>query len=231
MVRHLPTLRKQTMYKQTSYENKSLVRLWRRGAWRLYLALGLWMQACAAPPADEALIHTAFGDIQIRLYNQTPEHRAYFCQLVLEGKMDSAVVGRIQRDLMVQVDARHPWGISFIAPEMKFPALRGAVAAPVMQKEGVAISDPGRFFIIQGKTQSEESLQAWVQTTQSRLSEAERKQYLQRGGAPILHKHCTVFGEVVAGMEVVDRIAAQPRNEAGAPLGLIPFRIELLTTK
>ncbi len=48
--------------------------------------------------------------------------------------------------------------------------------------------------------------------------ESHREVYKTIGGTPHLDQNYTVFGEVVKGMNIVDRIATLPTNEAGKPV-------------
>lgn len=60
------------------------------------------------------------------------------------------------------------------------------------------------------------------------LSDEQRKAYTTVGGAPHLDGEYTVFGEVVEGMEVVDRIAAMPTDENCRPEeDVVILRMEL----
>ena len=82
--------------------------------------------------------------------------------------------------------------------------------------------------IIQGRPQTEATLDAWEKKLQRRFTLEERRLYMERGGAPQLHGECTVFGEVVAGMEVVDKIAALPRDAYERPLQDVRIWLEIM---
>ncbi|KAF5062689.1 putative peptidyl-prolyl cis-trans isomerase [anaerobic digester metagenome] len=64
-----------------------------------------------------------------------------------------------------------------------------------------------------------------------RLSEAAREAYTTVGGAPHLDGRYTIFGEVVSGMEVVDAIATEKRDENDRPLQDIPMTVKIITRK
>jgi cyclophilin family peptidyl-prolyl cis-trans isomerase len=51
-----------------------------------------------------------------------------------------------------------------------------------------------------------------------KLSQEQTDAYMNTGGVPRLDATYTVFGEVVEGIEIVDRIAASPTNQADKPV-------------
>ena len=58
----------------------------------------------------------------------------------------------------------------------------------------------------------------YEKTPHRTITPEQRKTYTTFGGTPFLDGNYTVFGEVVDGMEVVDVIAAQPRDKNDRPL-------------
>jgi peptidyl-prolyl cis-trans isomerase B (cyclophilin B) len=93
---------------------------------------------------------------------------------------------------------------------------RGVLAAarsgddvnPLMASSGT------QFYIVQGRTFSDFSLDS-VETARlkgRKLPAAHREYYKTIGGTPQLDQNYTVFGEVVSGMEIVDKIASTPTS-------------------
>ncbi|MGC3948158.1 MAG: peptidylprolyl isomerase [Chryseolinea sp.] len=54
-------------------------------------------------PEDEVLIETSFGNITLKLYPETPLHRANFVKLIKEGYYDEADFYRIVAEFMIRV--------------------------------------------------------------------------------------------------------------------------------
>lgn len=82
---------------------------------------------------------------------------------------------------------------------------------------------PLRFQIMLGKPKTETELDIGYGR---KLPPDIRKQYLARGGEPAWDEHATVFGEIVEGMDVLDRIAAMPTDGEHRPLRPVPVRVE-----
>src|SRR5688572_19456524 len=53
-------------------------------------------------PETEVLISTSLGKMKVKLYEDTPLHRANFIRLVKGGYYDNTVFYRILRDFMIQ---------------------------------------------------------------------------------------------------------------------------------
>ncbi len=178
------------------------------------------------------LLHTDQGDIELRLFAEAPRHATNFEKLVREKFYDSLLIHRVVQDFCIQSgdpDSRvaQP-GMRlgngdpgyFLPPEIKALPLRGALAA-VQQMGGATDSkrsNGSQFFIVQGRPQTPATLDAWEKKLQIHFSPEERQLYQTRGGAPQLQGLCTVFGTVTSGMEVVDKIAALPRDANERPL-------------
>jgi hypothetical protein len=60
------------------------------------------------------------------------------------------------------------------------------------------------------------------------ITPEQRKTYTTFGGVPFLDGGYTVFGEVVDGMEVVDVIAAQPRDRNDRPLRDVRMTVKVI---
>jgi cyclophilin family peptidyl-prolyl cis-trans isomerase len=173
----------------------------------------------------DVLMQTSMGDIVIRLSDSTPLHRDNFLKLVKIGYYDSVLFHRVIKDFMIQsgdpnskgAAAGQPLGNG--GPGYTIPAefrktlfhKKGVIAAA---RTGDNVnpqkaSSGSQFYIVQGKTFTDGALDTLeMQRLNGRKIPSEQRQaYKTIGGTPHLDQGYTVFGEVIKGLDVVDRIA------------------------
>lgn len=182
-------------------------------------------------PMTKVLIETSMGNITIALYNETPQHRDNFIKLVKEGYYDGVLFHRIIQGFMIQTGdpdsktAKPGQRLGMGGPEYRIPAefvptlfhQRGAVAA-ARDNNPAKASSGSQFYIVDGKTYDESYLNMISQRTGKTFTEEQKHVYSTVGGAPFLDGDYTVFGEVVSGMIIVDKIAAQQKDANDRPL-------------
>lgn len=218
----------------------------------LSLCIGLSSFLHAADRRTRVILHTNKGDITIELYNETPMHRDNFVRLCEEGFYDSLLFHRVIRDFMIQTGDPDSRGADLDADlgeggpgydlpaEIHFPQFyhrRGALAAA---REGDATnperrSSGSQFYIVWGKRFSKSELDDVAQAVSRRTHRAIewpdsiRQVYRKQGGAPHLDGQYTVFGQVVDGLNVVDRIQKQTTTEKDRPYhDMIIVRTEVI---
>lgn len=193
------------------------------------LAALLLLPSVVLAQSRQVVLQTTMGDIRIALSDSTPLHRDNFLKLVGEHFYDSLLFHRVIRHFMIQAGAPHSRhaqpGMTLgddstdytLPAEIRTPLLfhrRGMVAAA---REGDDVNPERRssgrqFYIVWGTTYSSRAIDDIAQkvreATDGRctMTEAMRTAYRKTGGAPHLDGQYTVFGEVVEGMDVVDRI-------------------------
>ncbi len=230
-------------------------------------------------------LETSLGDIVVKLYNETPQHRDNFIKLVKQGYYDGVLFHRVIKDFMIQTgdgnsktagpntmlgdgDPGYTIEAEFVYP--KYFHKRGALAAARTgdQVNPERRSSGSQFYIVTGKIYGSDELKmmtqrmeqmhkqeifrrlvnenrqrieelqraqdnAGLQTVQNelvQLTEAEAAQnpfsmtdeqlnaYTSVGGTPHLDGQYTVFGEVVSGMDVVDKIQNVETGAADRPI-------------
>ncbi|WP_205502978.1 peptidylprolyl isomerase [Rufibacter psychrotolerans] len=190
----------------------------------------------AHPHDTLVLLSTPKGDIKIRLYQDTPLHRANFVRLANYGFFDKTVFFRVEKDFMIQ-GGRSDFqtmkiGTYRIPPEIRRHHFnkRGAVG---MARYGddqnpERLSSNRDFYIVQGRTYPDWELQATIQEFKLNMTPAQKAFYRTKGGAPNLDQQYTVFGEVVEGMEVVDSIAAVPVDQTKWPVQDVGMKVRVI---
>ncbi len=208
----------------------------------LILLFVLFLSLCSCQNKNARVhIRTKMGAFQIRLYDNTPQHRDNFLKLVNAGFYDSLLFHRVIRDFMIQggdIDSKNaPAGALLgsgspgyeLPAEIKAPHLRGALAAARLPNPAnpTRKSNGSQFFIVQGALQTDESLNQWEERLKIKYDPELRALYKVKGGTPQLDGQYTVFGEVVEGLEVLDKIAAVPRDANDRPLEDIRMKMEI----
>ncbi len=187
---------------------------------------------------------TSFGEIIIELFNQTPVHRDNFLKLASEGYYDGVLFHRVINSFMIQAGdpsskAAQPGeplgtgGPDYTLPAEIVPALyhkKGALAAA---RQGDNInpqrrSSGSQFYIVQGRVWTPEELDRMEQQRGVTFSPDQRQAYTSIGGTPHLDGGYTVFGQVVQGLDVVERIAAVQTGPGDRPLQDVSLKIVVL---
>lgn len=173
---------------------------------------------------------TTEGTIILRLSDSTPLHRDNFLRLVKTHYYDSLLFHRVIQRFMIQGgdpdSKRAPLGkpLGEGGPSYTIPAefnnalfhKKGVLAAA---REGDDVnpskaSSASQFYIVQGKQFTEGALDTVeMKRLKRKIPPAFREVYKTTGGAPHLDMNYTIFGEVVQGLEVVDKIAAVPTSK------------------
>lgn len=170
----------------------------------------------------DVLIQTTMGDMVVRLSDSTPLHRDNFLRMVKIGYFDSLLFHRVIKEFMIQggdpeskrAAKGQPLGSggpSFRIPAEFRPGLfhkKGVIAAARNNNPEKA-SSPSQFYIVQGKKYTDAELDNLEKTRLEgrTIPLVQREVYKTMGGTPQLDQNYTVFGEVVKGLEVVDKIA------------------------
>jgi cyclophilin family peptidyl-prolyl cis-trans isomerase len=174
---------------------------------------------------DIEMVTTA-GTIVLRLSDSTPLHRDNFLRQVKAHYYDSILFHRVIKGFMIQAGDAATRGLvvgrtdaNSVSARVTIPAefraslyhRKGVLAAA---REGDAVNPERRssryqFYIVQGRTFTDAEMDSVerVRLAGRHISEDRRQVYRNAGGTPQLDGNYTVFGEVVKGLEIVDRIA------------------------
>ena len=207
---------------------------------RLIILLSLitcQLSLCIAQERAEVLMETSEGNIRIQLYNETPLHRDNFLRLVKAHYYDSLLFHRVIKNFMIQGGNRNTRQAEFtpefanlcdsldytIEAEFRLPKLfhkRGVIAAA---REGDDVNPQKRssstqFYFVWGRKYSERAMEFTESRLDIELTPEMREAYMTVGGTPHLDGSYTVFGEIVEGLDVVERIQGVETDEGNRPL-------------
>ena len=197
-----------------------------------------------AQKKNYVLIETNFGNMKVLLYEDTPLHRENFIKLVKSGFYDGLLFHRVINGFMIQGgdptsrNAAPGVMLGNGGPGYNIPAefipkyyhKRGVIAAA---REGDNVnpmkeSSGSQFYIVQGKVYNEAIMQKISIQMNKTFSEEQIKVYGTIGGAPWLDNDYTVFGEVIEGLEVIDKIAAVKCDNVNRPLEDVRMNIKVI---
>ena len=165
-------------------------------------------------------VETTYGNMIIELYDATPQHRDNFIKLVEDGFYDGLLFHRVIDGFMIQggdpesKDAAADKMLGTGGPGYQVPAefvdslihVKGALAA-ARTNNPEKKSSGSQFYIVQGKKYSDSELNLIEARKDIRYTKTQRELYKSLGGTAQLDREYTVFGRVIRGMEVIDKIA------------------------
>lgn len=182
-------------------------------------------------------IVTNLGSIKIKLYNETPLHRDNFIKLAETGAMNGSIFHRVIKGFMIQgggspgTNGSGSIGSTITAEiEPIFYHKKGALSAARMgdAQNPDRKSSGSQFYIVHGKKFTDSDLDMMEKRANTKYTEEQRRSYKTIGGSPHLDGAYTVFGEVVEGMDIVDKIAAV---QVRGSFPIEPISIELKIIK
>lgn len=182
-------------------------------------------------PETEVLIETDFGNMRIRLYKETPLHRANFIKNIKEGVYEDAEFYRVFYQFMVQAGI-YPKELPYTVPaefSKKYIHKKGALSMARADENNPGLeSSSTEFFLVQGSTYADYQVAQDMENLKLTLTPEQQQIYMTQGGYMSLDQQYTVFGEVTEGMEVIDKIAAVKVYNEDKPLRKIPVKVTLI---
>ena len=194
-------------------------------------------------------ITTNFGVMVAKLYNSTPQHRDNFISKVKEGFYDSLLFHRVIREFMIQggdpASKHAPDSVKLGMGSAPGPMIPAEFRTSLIHKRGALCaardgnptkqSSNCQFYIVQGKRidsatlrRNAEQIQKESHNPNFRYTKAQKEIYERIGGTPQLDQNYTVFGEVISGLDVMDRITSIPTRPGDRPIMNITMKMRLL---
>lgn len=195
-------------------------------------------------PETKVKISTSYGDIVIELFEDTPLHRANFLMLAKKGVLDSTIFYRVIDEFVIQggssdrdeVSAKmRDHGVYTIPEEIRshYYHLRGYIAMAVSEQLDIPEEERNKnssaynFYIVQRHPMSQKYLDGVIKKYNLKLTDKEKEMYLKYGGTPHLDGDYTVFGKVISGMAVIDKIAKLETDNTDQPISDIKIGLSV----
>ena len=187
-------------------------------------------------------ITTDSGTMIVALYDSTPLHRDNFIKLVQQGFYDSLLFHRVIPEFMIQggdpMSKNAAPGSMLGMGGSDMPRIPAEFNKNIIHKKGalcaardgnpLKASSACQFYIVQGKKSSEQDLNMLEQQKGIRYTSEQKNSYKTIGGTPFLDMDYTVFGEVISGMDTIDKIATAAANSYNRPMNDIHMKMEII---
>jgi len=162
-------------------------------------------------PETLVRITTKFGDIDIKLYKETPMHRANFIYLVKQQYFDETFFYRVAKGFVIQGGnsdrdqmARKRFEIGdYTIPQEPVKGLKHVRGAVALSKQ-------------------------WVNNPSNRSTPFEFFIVIAKNGANHLDGEHTIFGKVVRGMKIADKISNVPVDGSEWPIENIFIKAKVI---
>jgi len=187
------------------------------------LIIGLaFLASCNSDSKTYVTIETEYGNMVAELYDSTPKHKENFIKLTKDGFYDGLLFHRVIEGFMIQGGDPKSKGANMdvrlgsggpgyrIDAEIGAPHFKGTLAAartggpsnPEKKSSG------SQFYVVQGRKITDGQLDSFESQKGIKYNPEQRAKYKDIGGSPALDVDYTVFGELISGHEVIDKIAA-----------------------
>lgn len=163
-------------------------------------------------------IYTTKGKIKVKLYEDTPLHRANFILLAKSGYLNGCLFSRVVKDFMAQCggsydeaqkEIQDTLGAYTIPAEMNTGHFhkKGAIgAARSYTNNPNKRSECDEFYFVEGAIYTDLTLDHYEYENNYKFSSVQRNYYKKNKGAAHIDGEHTVFGEIISGYEVVSKL-------------------------
>lgn len=202
------------------------------------LLICLFLLSCSNE--NHVSITTEYGTMKVQLFDSTPKHKENFKKLVKEGFYNGLLFHRVIKGFMIQGGDPESRGAALDKPlgsggpgytipaEIGTPHFKGMLSAARLGNEvnPSKESSGSQFFIVHGGPVTDADLDAMEHAKGIKYSPSQREKYKKLGGTPMLDGDYTVFGEVISGLDVIDKIADVPKDSRDRPTSDVKMSIK-----
>jgi peptidyl-prolyl cis-trans isomerase B (cyclophilin B) len=162
----------------------------------------------ATPAAPKAIIETKFGSLEITFFpDKAPKHVESFIKLAQSGFYTGTIFHRVIPGFMIQ----------------------GGDPNTKDKDNTASYGTGGPGYTLKAEFNDRQHTRGILSMARSQSPDSAGSQFfIMVADAPHLNGKYTVFGQVVKGMDVVDKIVAQPRNQRDLPLERIEMTVRVV---
>lgn len=183
-----------------------------------------------------ALVKTDFGDIKIRLYKDTPLHRASFILMAKNDCFNNIVFTRVAKDFMAQAGGTYDDSIIAKRNEIGRYTIPAEISTNHYHKKGAVgaarsyndnpykRSSPFNFYFVEGSVFNKETLDNYEKNNSYTYPNDHRQYYMNNPGAAHIDGQHTVFGEVIEGIEIIPKLTSVAKDSRDWPITDIYIR-------
>ncbi|MFT6337013.1 MAG: peptidyl-prolyl cis-trans isomerase B (cyclophilin B) [Halioglobus sp.] len=199
-----------------------------------------FLASCNSDSKTYVTIETEYGNMVAELYSSTPKHKENFIKLTKEEFYDGLIFHRIIKGFMIQGgdpnsrDADLSVRLGSGGPGYKIdaeigaPHFKGTLAAartggPANPEKK---SSGSQFYVVQGNPISDAQLDSFEKQKNIKYNAEQRAKYKTLGGTPALDVEYTVFGEIISGLDVIDKIA-EVSKDGERPLENVVMKVRM----
>lgn len=208
-----------------------------------FLLLSALSSFATKPEYQYVKISTSYGEVIVKLFNETPKHRDNFIKLAKEGTFNGTLFHRVIKDFMIQggdPDSKNAVAGQLLGDGDLGYRVDAEFVEGIFHKKGVLAaardnnpekaSSASQFYLVQGKKYTDKELdQVEINRLKGKkIPENQREIYKSVGGTPFLDQSYTVYGEVVKGLEMVDKITALKTDSNNRPIEDVKMQVSLL---
>ena len=163
-------------------------------------------------------IYTTKGKLKIRLFNDTPLHRANFVMMAKKGFYEGSVFTRVVKNFMAQGGGTYNDEQVVVKQQIGNYTIPNEISKKRFHKKGAVgaarsylanpdkRSDPFAFYLVEGTTYTESALDHYEYENKYKYSSTQRDYYKTNTGAAHIDGEHTVFGEIIEGFNVVPKL-------------------------
>lgn len=163
-------------------------------------------------------VYTTKGKIRVKLYEDTPLHRANFILLVKSGYLNGCLFSRVVEDFMAQCGGSYDEMQKAIQDTLGVYTIPSEMSAGHFHKKGTIgaarsytnnpdkRSECDEFYFVEGARYNDLSLDHYEFENNYKYSSTQRNYYKKNKGAAHIDGEHTVFGEIIEGYQVVSKL-------------------------